>query len=155
MVVGDGPVRSQLELLATKLGVARKLLFTGVLPRAEVPSAAVAFDIALQTALVPYASPLCLFEYMAMGQAILAPDQPNHHEVLVSGNDCEMYDPTDPTSIESKLEALITDPHLRRLLGHNARQALMDRGYFWERNANRVLESATELLAASGKRDRR
>jgi hypothetical protein len=41
-----------------------------------------AFDIALQTASVPYASPLKLFEYMALSRAVIAPDQPNIREVL-------------------------------------------------------------------------
>jgi glycosyltransferase involved in cell wall biosynthesis len=81
-IVGDGPVRADLEAQARAAGVAHKLVFSGVVPRSDVPRSAMAFDIALQTALVPYASPLCLFEYMAMGKAILAPDQPNHHEVL-------------------------------------------------------------------------
>lgn len=155
MIVGDGPVRTDLESLARRLGVAHKLFFTGVVPRSEVPSAAMAFDIALQTALVPYASPLCLFEYMAMGKAILAPDQPNHHEVLRSGTECEMYDPEDPQSIERKLDALLREPSRREALGTQARQALSDRGYIWQDNARRVVEAASELRAAPRKRDQR
>ena len=105
-----------------------------------------AFDIALQTALVPYASPLCLFEYMAMGKAILAPDQPNHHEVLQQGVDCDMYDPAAPGSIELRLDALIADASLRARLGQGARQALADRAYVWEGNARRVADAATALI---------
>jgi glycosyltransferase involved in cell wall biosynthesis len=118
-----------------------------VVPRSQVPPAAMAFDIALQTALVPYASPLCLFEYMAMGKAILAPDQPNHHEVLVQGTDCEMYAPADPQGIETRLDALLADVPWRLHLGHNAQEALEVRGYFWQRNAERVAKTAAELLA--------
>jgi glycosyltransferase involved in cell wall biosynthesis len=148
MVVGDGPVRPELEAQAQRLGIAHKLVFTGVVPRSQVPPAAMAFDIALQTALVPYASPLCLFEYMAMGKAILAPDQPNHHEVLVQGTDCEMYAPADPQGIEHRLDRLIDDPERRRTLGEQARQALTARAYFWEGNARRVLDAASQVRAS-------
>ena len=146
MVVGDGPVRPALEAQAKRLGIGHKLVFTGVVPRAQVPAAAMAFDIALQTALVPYASPLCLFEYMAMGKAILAPDQPNHHEVLQQGLDCDMYDPAAPGGIELRLDALIADAPLRARLGQGARQALADRAYVWEGNARRVADAAAELI---------
>jgi glycosyltransferase involved in cell wall biosynthesis len=134
---------------AQRLGIAHKLVFTGVVPRSQVPAEAMAFDIALQTALVPYASPLCLFEYMAMGKAILAPDQPNHHEVLVQGTDCEMYAPADPQGIERRLDGLVDDTLRRHTLGEQARQALTARGYYWEGNARRVLDAAQAVTVAA------
>ena len=149
MVVGDGPVRAELEAQAKSLGIAHKLVFTGVLPRSQVPAAAMAFDVALQTALVPYASPLCLFEYMAMGKAILAPDQPNHHEVLVRDVDCVMYDPADPAGVESRLDHMLADPTACRRIGESARLALHDRRYYWAGNAARVLKAADEVLSGS------
>ncbi len=149
LVVGDGPVRTQLESQAQSLGIAHKLKFTGVVPRSQVPAAAAAFDIALQTALVPYASPLCLFEYMALGKAILAPDQANHHEVLVGGIDSALYDPEDSGGIERGLDTLSSDPALRARLGTAAQRALQDRQYLWSGNAKRVTESAADAIAAS------
>lgn len=150
LVVGDGPVRPALEAQAQQLGVAHKLKFTGVVPRSKVPAAAAAFDVALQTALVPYASPLCLFEYMALGKAILAPDQPNHHEVLVGGVDADLYDPDDEAGIEKRLDVLASDAALRARLGAAAHQALQDRRYVWAGNAQRVSEVAAHAMAASG-----
>jgi glycosyltransferase involved in cell wall biosynthesis len=147
MVVGDGPVRKELEDQAASLGIAHKLVFTGVVPRTEVPGAARAFDIALQTALVPYASPLCLFEYMALGKAILAPDQPNHHEVLVRGEDCEMYDPLASDGVEKALDRMMADSTRLQQLGKAAHQALHARGYMWSGNATRVVAAAQEVIA--------
>ena len=144
-IVGDGPVRADLEAQARAAGVAHKLVFSGVVPRSDVPRSAMAFDIALQTALVPYASPLCLFEYMAMGKAILAPDQPNHHEVLVGGVDCDLYDPNDPAGIEKRLDELVASPSLRCELGESARLALRQRQYVWQGNAQRVTQAADEV----------
>jgi glycosyltransferase involved in cell wall biosynthesis len=147
MVVGDGPVRLELEALARTLRIGHKLIFTGVVPRTSVPAAAMAFDIALQTALVPYASPLCLFEYMALGKAILAPDQPNHHEVLLRGVDCDMYEPGSPDGLEAGLDRMAADATLRRNLGLAARRSFEQRKFFWSGNAQRVVASAGEVLA--------
>ena len=72
-----------------------------------------AYDIALQTALVPYASPLCLFEYLALSKAIVAPDQPNHHEILEDGVNAALYDPLASRGIESVLDKVLEDSGLR------------------------------------------
>lgn len=59
LVVGDGPVRAELEAQAQRLGLADRVTFTGVIHRDQVPSFVAAFDMALQLHVVtPYASPL-------------------------------------------------------------------------------------------------
>lgn len=148
MIVGDGPVRGELEAQARALGVAHKLVFTGVVPRTAVPAAAMAFDVALQTALVPYASPLCLFEYLAMGKPVLAPDQANHHEVLVRDIDCCMYAPELPGSIETALDSLIADPARRQAIAVEARRSFERRGFLWASNASRVSDVAAAMRGA-------
>lgn len=142
VIVGDGPVRGELEALARDLGVADRLLFTGVVPREEVPRLAACFDVALQTALVPYASPLCLFEYLALGKAIVAPDQPNHHEVLRIDRDALFYLPDDDHDLERCLTQLVDDDALRARLSANAAQVVAERGFTWQANARRVVEAA-------------
>lgn len=149
LVVGDGPVRPALEAQARRLGIADRLTFTGVVSRSQVPVAAMAFDIALQTALVPYASPLCLFEYLAMGKAILAPDQPNHHEVLRKDVDCRMYVPGEPGDIERELDLLVSDPPRREAIGAAAKATLGRRAFFWERNARVVAHVALETAGST------
>lgn len=81
-IVGDGPHRSALEQQALALGVQDRVTFAGLVSRRDMPSFIAAFDIALQPAVTPYASPLKLFEYMALGKAIIAPDQENIREIL-------------------------------------------------------------------------
>jgi glycosyltransferase involved in cell wall biosynthesis len=148
LVVGDGPARAPLEAQARHLGVADRLRFTGVVPREEVPAHLAAFDIALQPAATTYASPLKLFEYMAIGCAIVAPAQPNLLEVLRDGEDALLFDEAQPDALQEALARLVGDTALRERLGAGARRTLAARGYTWHNNAQRVA-----ALAATARTD--
>ncbi|MHB8947508.1 MAG: glycosyltransferase family 4 protein [Rhodoferax sp.] len=149
LVIGDGPARAGIEACAARLGVSDRLTFTGAVPREQVPALSVAFDIALQTALVPYASPLCLFEYMALGKAIVAPDQPNHHEILTSGIDALLYDPNDHAGLETALDDLCHDTALRARVGAAAQQLIARKQLTWRQHARKVA-SLVDLAGAAG-----
>lgn len=138
LVIGDGPARNEIEECAAALGVSDRLTFTGVVKREEVPAIAMAFDIALQTALVPYASPLCLFEYLALAKAIVAPDQPNHHEILTNRLDSILYAPDDEQGIEKALDALQANPAMREQIAKEARQVIERKHLTWIQHASKV-----------------
>lgn len=139
LVIGDGPARAEIETCAVQLGVADRLSFTGAVPREQVPALSMAFDIALQTALVPYASPLCLFEYLALGKAIVAPNQPNHHEILSSGINALLYDPDDATGIEKALDSLCQDGALRKRIAAAAPELILRMQLTWRQHARKVV----------------
>lgn len=145
LVIGDGPARASIEAAAVDLGVSDRLTFTGAVPREDVPALSMAFDIALQTALVPYASPLCLFEYLALGKAIVAPDQPNHHEILTADEDALLYGPDDPQGIEVMLDRLCDDAALRERLGRAAREVIAKKQLTWRSHATRVAAEMQRL----------
>lgn len=149
LVIGDGPARAEIEQCAINLGIADRLTFTGVVKREQVPVLSMAFDIALQTALVPYASPLCLFEYLALGKAIVAPDQPNHHEVLTAGIDALLYDPQDSAGIENALDALCEDADHRKSIAVAARGVIVRKQLTWNQHAKKVVGLFTRLGSAS------
>lgn len=148
LVVGDGPARSSLEAQARTLGLADRLRFTGVVDRDAIPSHVSAFDIALQPASTPYASPLKAFEYMALGRAILAPAQPNILEILDDQRTALLFRPGDREHMCEQLRRLIDDAALRERLGAAARDCIHQRGYTWSGNAKRVLELARRIIAA-------
>ena len=147
LVVGDGPARKEIEECAASLGVSDRLTFTGVVRREDVPAIAMAFDIALQTALVPYASPLCLFEYLALSKAIVAPDQPNHHEILTDRVDSVLYDPDDNQGIEKALDVLTKDTVLRESVAREARQVVSTKQLTWNQHATKVVGLFSRLLS--------
>jgi glycosyltransferase involved in cell wall biosynthesis len=139
VIVGDGPVRAALEEQAKRLGVADRLTITGIVPRDAVVAHIAAFDVALQPGVTAYASPLKLFEYMAIGLAIVAPDQPNIREVLTHESDSLLVDPSRPGDLAAAMERLCRDPTLRAKLGAAAHATIERRGFTWIGNARRVL----------------
>jgi glycosyltransferase involved in cell wall biosynthesis len=139
LVIGDGPARQEIERCAAESGVSDRLTFSGVVRREQVPALAMAFDIALQTALVPYASPLCLFEYLALSKAVVAPDQPNHHEILIDQIEAILYDPNDEQGIEKALSTLCTDASLRAHIASEGPKVIKRKGLTWNHHAARVL----------------
>jgi glycosyltransferase involved in cell wall biosynthesis len=150
-VVGEGPARVDLESLAAGLGLGGRVHFTGLATRDDVPRLVAGFDIALQPASVPYASPLKLFEYMAAGRAIVAPDQPNIREVLEHGRTALLFDPANPEAMWQSIEVLARDAALRASLGAAARQEILRRDFTWAGNALRVVALAERALA--GRKD--
>jgi glycosyltransferase involved in cell wall biosynthesis len=140
-VVGDGPVRGALEAQAVSLGLADRVAFTGVVPNDRVPALVAGFDIALQPSVTPYASPLKIFDYMAAGCAIVAPDQENIREVLVHERTALLFDPAVPDAAWQAVRLLAADGGLRRRLGAAARvQALAH--HTWRGNARRIVALA-------------
>ncbi len=140
VVVGEGPARQGLEALAAELGVAERVRFTGLVPHAQVPETVAGFDIALQPRVVDYASPLKIFDYMAAGRAIVAPDQPNIREVLEHNRTALLFDPARPGAMWEAVAALLADADLRRRLGMAARAELERRDFTWAGNARRIVE---------------
>jgi len=139
VVVGDGPARPALERQAAALGIADRVRFTGLSPHADVPGMVAGFDIALQPRAVAYASPLKLFDYMAAGRAIVAPDQPNIREILTDGETALLFDPARADGVWTAVLRLAGDAGLRGRLGGAARAEIERRRYTWAGNAARLV----------------
>lgn len=149
LVVGDGPVRADLEQLAASLQLGDRVRFTGVVHRDRVPGLVAAFDVALQPAVVAYASPLKLIEYLAMGKAIVAPNQPNIAEVLDDGVNALLFEPDDSAGLEQSLARLAHEPVLRERLGQGARDTIERMQLTWAGNARKAVGLAVRAGAGS------
>jgi len=145
LLVGDGPALDGLKALEARLNLADRVTFAGLVDRDMVAKMVAVFDIALQPKSVEYASPLKLFEYMALGKAIVAPDQPNIREVLHADVSGLLFDPAEPASMTAAIARLAQDDGLRARLGAGARNAIEERGYTWKENARRVSALARSI----------
>jgi glycosyltransferase involved in cell wall biosynthesis len=146
MIVGEGPAKPSIEKQAQALGINSSITFTGVVPRDELPLYLSAFDIALQPAVVDYASPLKVFEYMAASCAIVAPATPNILEILTHGEDAYLFPPGRPESLGHALDVVCSDSLLCERLGRCARRTLSRKGLLWENNARTVIALFEKLL---------
>lgn len=140
LLVGDGPARPALERLARSLGVADRVTITGIVKRDRVARYIAAFDVALQPWVVPYASPLKLFEYLALGRAIVAPALPNIKEILTDGKNALLYNPENAADFEDAIRRLCRDDELRARIAHGAAQTIAASGLTWANNAARTVE---------------
>ena len=146
VIVGEGPARADLEALAVEHHSADRVNFVGLAARANIPALIENFDIALQPRVVAYASPLKIFEYMAAGKAIIAPDQPNIREILVHEETALLFNPDEADGMWRAILRLAGDAGLRQRLGAAARAAIVHRDFTWAGNAARVTRWVAEDL---------
>jgi glycosyltransferase involved in cell wall biosynthesis len=138
MIVGEGPAVKELETQAREQGVLDRVTFAGLVERHRIAHYVAAFDIALVPRCVEYCSPLKLFEYMAVGAAIVAPDQENIREILEAGVSGLLFDPDCPEAMADAVLRLANDRTFRLKLGDAARSLIQSRGFTWRHNAERV-----------------
>ncbi|MFN7725221.1 MAG: glycosyltransferase family 4 protein [Rubrivivax sp.] len=147
LVVGDGPVRADLEAQAARLGLAERVRFTGVVHRDAVPAYVAAFDVALQPAVTAYASPLKLMEYLVMAKPVVAPDTPNIREVLENGRNAVLFREGETGAIQAALTQACQDTPLRQHLSREARLTIDRLGLTWRANAQRAVDLARRAAA--------
>lgn len=147
VVAGDGPYSPELARRAAALGVAGRVVALGARPHAEMPSVLAAFDVAVLAGSTPYASPLKLYEYLAAGLAVVAPDQENLREVLRDRENALLFAPGDAAALAAALAELQRDAPLRARLGGRARDTVLEEGRSWRGVARRVVAEAERLRA--------
>jgi len=128
--------------------------FTGATPHKSVRTYLDAADI-LVSPHVPmpggipfFGSPTKLFEYMAMGKAIVASALDQIAEVLEDGRTALLVKPGDPGEVVEAIKRLAADEQLCIELGRNARETALER-HTWRQNAKRVLTCYADIRAAA------
>ena len=87
---------------------------------------------------VRWMSPLKVFEYMALGKAMICSDLPVLHEVLTDQVNALLVPPADHDAWAQALSLLKENPELRARLGNAAKDEFMAH-YTWEKRAAAVL----------------
>jgi glycosyltransferase involved in cell wall biosynthesis len=156
VIVGDGPLRGELEQRLREAGLHRRAVFTGALPQEEIPALIRQFDVAL--APYPdlkhsfYFSPLKLFEYMACGIPVVAAGVGQIAEVVKDGTTGFLYPPGDLNALSNACGQLLADASLRQRLGQASAELIHDR-YTWDHDAARVIELARSLIPSDHSTD--
>lgn len=136
MLVGEGELKEPLASAAERLGIRDRVLFTGAVPRKEIPSYIGAMDICVVPHSNEYRSPIKLFEYMGQGKAVLAPRTDAIAMAVNSGINGLLFDSEE--ELFAALDRLTRDPGLRERLGRQARADVLEH-HTWENNAKLLL----------------
>ncbi len=146
LMVGDGSdmpaVRAALETHAAVLNGA--VILTGWVEHADVPRYLASFDLAIFPFTNAYCSPLKLFEYLGAGIATVGPDTPAVREVFEDGVHLALVKQDGSDFVDRVLE-MKRSPELRTRMGRSG-QRLVLQEYTWEKNAQRVVAHARELV---------
>ncbi len=144
LIVGDGPIRSELERIVENKKLSDRVTVTGRLRHDLVRSYLAAMDIAVSPLATFYASPMKILEYMGMGKAILAPDMENIRDILNHRENAVLFRPEDSADLADGLRLLLKDPALRLRIGAEARRKVQNERT-WLGNAKAVIELAENV----------
>jgi glycosyltransferase involved in cell wall biosynthesis len=127
LIIGDGPLRDDLQQLASRLGVTDEVRFLGTLAHAEtrrqVASAAV-FCLPSVTARSGDSEglPISLIEAMASGVPVVGTRHAGIPEAITDGREGYLVDEADVESLAHRLTALLSDEQLRTSCARAARE---------------------------------
>jgi glycosyltransferase involved in cell wall biosynthesis len=144
LMVGDGANAAEVRRILHEGGAGDRASLTGIVPQEEGPAYLAACDVLVSPHVsnpdgTPFfGSPTKLFEYMAMGKAIVASDLDQIGEVLAHDRDAWLVPPGDVSRLADGIERLVRDADLRARLGANARRkALAD--HTWRQHTRRTI----------------
>ena len=142
-IIGDGPMRAELDDLARSLGI--DVDFRGAVAPDAIPQhmAGTAIGVApypaMNTDSDQYFSPLKVYEYMAAGLPVVASRVGQLPEIM--GESAYLVPPSDPEALAEALDALVANPVERARVGSdNRRQA--EREHSWTGTVDHILAHA-------------
>jgi len=153
VLVGDGPEMPRVRARVQRRGV-RAVSIVGAVPYADMPAALAAADVGVAPFDVErhaplrdafFWSPLKVFEYMASGLPVVAPDIPRLRDLIGPGEGGVLYDAQAPDRLAEAIDSL-RDSGRRTALARSAR-ARAERRFSWEAHC-RALAAAIERAHA-------
>ena len=121
LVAGDGPLWPELKILAGRLGLDGRLLFTGRLRQA---SGLMSFLDVFVLPSLQEGLPLALLEAMARGRPVVATRTGGVPEVVLEGTGI-LVPPGDAGALAAQVVRLLGDRYLAERLGRAARQRVL------------------------------
>ena len=144
-IAGSGPCRDKLERLASELGIAEAVTFTGRVDNRSIHDLYRSADVLLNPSLVDN-TPISLLEAMASGVPIVSTNVGGIPYLVRDGETALLVPAADPVAMARATAQLLGDVELYRRLragGLNAVQA-----YTWERVRVRLFDVYARALSA-------
>ena len=144
VMVGEGPARGDWEALAERLGIAARVVFTGV--RRDMPGVYASLDV-LALPSFEENMPMCLLEAMAAGAAVVATPVGAVPKLILADETGLLVEAGDAASLASGILRLLGPSAEARRLGANA-QARVVRDFSAGATAERYAALYERALAA-------
>ena len=155
VMIGAGPELDRVRAEAAGLDT---VVLTGAVAHARMPACLAAADIGIapfdvaahkQLQLGFYWSPLKVFEYMAAGLPVVAPDIDRLRHIVRHEREGLLYDPSASDGLANVIERL-RDPALRTALGGAARKRV-ETEFSWAAHCRRLEQAIAEVLDGRGR----
>jgi glycosyltransferase involved in cell wall biosynthesis len=152
-IVGEGPLRPQLEALAGRLGIAAAVTFTGHLPQHEVWAQLARADVLLHTGVIAPSGdrdglPNVIPEAMSIGTLVVTSPAAATTEAITDGVTGLVATSETPEAWVTALRRLATDDAFAERLRRAAR-AWVEENFDAHKNAARLLGEFRRAVAAS------
>jgi len=118
VLIGDGPARESLQTLASELGIAEKVTFTGTIPFEEIPAYLKAAD-AFSFASVTETQGLVTIEAMAAGLPVVSVDGSGTRDIVEHGKEGFLVE-NDADALAKGINELLSDSQQMKRFSHNA-----------------------------------
>ena len=141
LAVGDGDQRREVEDLATSLGVRHRVRFTGRVPSDQVGTYLQVADVAVLPATAPYTNPMKLYDYLASGRPVVAPDQRAVTDLLGDAP-ASLFTPDSAAALAASVTELARDRERRQGMGAAALEAA--HAHTWTHRAAQLVDLAAE-----------
>lgn len=119
VIVGDGPLRRELESLSRQLSIDDRVIFAGFCQ--DVSAILSIFDIAVFPSITE-GSPQALLEAMAMGRPIIATNVGGMKEILEDGETALLVPSKEPKALADGIIYLLRNQHGAKKLGIRAKE---------------------------------
>ncbi|MCK5742960.1 MAG: glycosyltransferase family 4 protein [Chlorobi bacterium] len=152
LLVGDGLLRHNIEVIIKKDNVGDSTIITGIVPYGEIPEYLSACDILLSPCVSNedgsefFNSPIKLFEYLAMGKPIIATDVGQQSDVIQHNVNGLLCPERDPKALADGVIEIYKNKDLADRLSKEARKTAVEK-YNWKFNAQRIVDAYHNIMA--------
>lgn len=144
LIVGDGPIRQELEQLVSDLGLKKYVEFTGQLLHRQVMEYMSICDIFTMPSWQETFG-LVYIEAMAHAKSVIGVQGQGVDGIVEHGKTGMLVKPRDVDSLVEALDFLLSHPEEARAMGERARKLVLE-NYTWEKNAEKTIEVYKEVL---------
>ena len=123
VIFGDGRLRSHLEEMAGRLGVAGRVTFAGHVP--EFPSLLPGIDVLVNCSLTEE-MPNVVLEALASAVPVVATEVGSVREIAGDGDALIVVPPADAVAIAGAVAALLRDPARARAVGNSGQKRVRE-----------------------------